>query len=126
MNSDQVLDDEIVMEEIESAIKRIKRGKRAGRDNICAEHLLYRCDLLKVWLKQVFNTIIFLQTAYQRGVSCGYAIFATQEAALKVLRDGGKAFLSLYDLEKAFDTLEKASDNAVCQVNQGRSLTFRC
>ena len=58
MNSDQVLDDEIVMEEIEGAIKRIKRGKRAGRDNICAEHLLYGGELLKVWLKQVFNTII--------------------------------------------------------------------
>ena len=41
MNSDQVLDNEIVMEEIESAIKRIKQGKRAGRDNICTEHLLY-------------------------------------------------------------------------------------
>ena len=171
MNSDQVLDDEIVMEEIEGAIKRIKRGKRAGRDNICAEHLLYGGELLKVWLKQVFNTIIsfeeipnclktslikpiykgrgndsletssfrgvalsstiaklleyiilehmkpillefnsphFLQTAYQRGVSCGDAIFATQEAALKVLREGRKAFLSFFDQEKAFDTIEKA------------------
>ena len=27
---------------------------------------------------------------------------------MKVLREGGKAFLSLYDLEKAFDTIEKA------------------
>ena len=183
MNSDQVLDDEIVVEEIEGAIKRIKRGKRAGRDNICAEHLLYGGELLKVWLKQVFNTIIsfeeipnclktslikpiykgrgkdpletssfrgvalsstiaklleyiilermkpillefnsphFLQTAYQRGVSCGDAIFATQEAALKVLREGGKAFLSLFDLEKAFDTIEKAV-LLQCLYNKGIS-----
>ena len=55
-----------------------------------------------------FNSPHFLQTAYQRGVSCEDAIFATQEAALKVLREGGKAFLSLFDLEKAFDTIEKA------------------
>ena len=58
LNSDQVLDDEIVMEEIEGVIKRIKQGKRAGRDNICAKHLLYGGELLKVWLKQMFNTII--------------------------------------------------------------------
>ena len=30
------------------------------------------------------------------------------EAALKLLREGGKVFLSLFDLEKAFDTIEKA------------------
>ena len=53
------------------------------------------------------NFRIFLQTAYQSGVSCEDAIFATQEATLKLLREGGKAFLSLFDLEKAFDTIEK-------------------
>ena len=58
MNSDQVLDGEVVIEEIEGFIKRIKRGKRPGRDNICAEHLLYGGEILKVWLKQVSNTII--------------------------------------------------------------------
>ena len=168
MNSDQVLDDEIVMEEI-GAIKRIKHRKRAGRDNIYTEHLLYGGELLKVWPKQVFNAIIFLeetpnclktnpayqthlrtrvgkrppaaqqlqrssslinyiaklleyiilkrmkpillqsnsphslQTAYQRGVSCGDVIFATWEAALKVRHSC--PFLTL---EKAFDIIEKA------------------
>ena len=62
VNSNQVLDDEIVMEEIESAIKRIKRSKRAGRDNICTEHLLYGGELFKVW---VFNAIIFLEVAWR-------------------------------------------------------------
>ena len=53
------------------------------------------------------NFPLYLQTAYQSGVSCGDAIFATQEAALKLLRERGKVFLSLFDLEKAFDTIEK-------------------
>ena len=48
MNSNQVLDDEIIMEEIEDAIKRIKQGKRAGRDksvhNVgCMEVSYSRC-----------------------------------------------------------------------------------
>ena len=46
------------------------------------------------------------QTAYQRNISCRDAIFATQEAILKIIKDGGEAFLSLHDLEKAFDTIE--------------------
>ena len=45
MNSDQVLDDEIVIEEIESAIKRIKRGKKqaviTSVQNICCMEVSY-------------------------------------------------------------------------------------
>ena len=58
MNSDMVLDDEITMEEIESAIRTIKRGKRGGMDNISAEHLQHGGELPKVWPKQVFNAVI--------------------------------------------------------------------
>ncbi len=58
MNSDTVLDDEIMMEEIECAIRRIKRGKSGGMDNISGEHLQHRGEVLQVWLKQVFNAII--------------------------------------------------------------------
>ena len=39
-----------------------------------------------------FNSPHFLQTTYQRGVSCGNAIFATQEAALKVLREARRSY----------------------------------
>ena len=46
------------------------------------------------------------QTAYQRSVSCADAIFSTQEALLKFVREGDDAYLCLYDLEKAFDTIE--------------------
>ena len=48
----------------------------------------------------------FAQTAYQKGISCADAIFATQEALLTHVCDGGKPFLCLYDIEKAFDSVE--------------------
>ena len=46
------------------------------------------------------------QTAYQRSVSCADAIFSTQEALLKFVREGDDAYICLYDLEKAFDSIE--------------------
>ena len=48
----------------------------------------------------------FAQTAYQKGLSCADAIFATQETLLTHVRNGGKPFLCLYDIEKAFDSVE--------------------
>ena len=47
-----------------------------------------------------------LQTAYQKGVSCIDAIFATQETLTKQLRDGGQRYLCLFNIEKAFDSVE--------------------
>ena len=49
---------------------------------------------------------LLAQTAYQKHHSYQYAIFATQEAILKTVRDGGQALLCLYDLEKAYDSVE--------------------
>ena len=49
------------------------------------------------------------QTAYQHSLSCSDAIFSTQEALLKFVREGDKAYLCLYDLEKAFDSIEFAT-----------------
>ena len=46
------------------------------------------------------------QTAYQKGVSCTDAIFSTQEVLLNCIRQGEKPFLCLYDIEKAFDSVE--------------------
>ena len=48
----------------------------------------------------------FTQTAYQQGLSCIDAIFVTQEALLMHVRDGGKPLLGLYDIEKAFNSIE--------------------
>ena len=46
------------------------------------------------------------QTAYQRNISCQDAIFSSQEAILAAIRDGGQPLLALYDLEKAYDSVE--------------------
>ena len=46
------------------------------------------------------------QTAYQKGISCADIIFSTQEVLLNYIRQGEKPFLCLYDIEKAFDSVE--------------------
>ena len=46
------------------------------------------------------------QTAYQKHISCQDAIFATQEIIQNSLLEGEVSYLSLYDLEKAFDSIE--------------------
>ena len=55
---------------------------------------------------QKFGHPSLTQTAYQKHISCQDAIFATQEAIQHNLRDGRVSYLSLYDLEKAFDSVE--------------------
>lgn len=175
MNLDDIVDEDLMIEEIEWALKHIKCGKRGGEDNISAEHLKYGGEWLKVWLKQIFNAIIyleaipgsfktslikpiykgrgkdplktssyrgvalssvlaklfeyvflerlrpvlaesncphFLQSTYQKGISCEDAIFATQEASLRLLREGGSPFLSFFDLEKAFDSYYREAYSA--------------
>ena len=46
------------------------------------------------------------QSAYRKSVSCADAIFATQEVLNRYLLEGGKVYMCLYDLEKAFDSVE--------------------
>ena len=46
------------------------------------------------------------QSAYRKSVSCADAIFATQEVLNRYLLEGGKVHMCLYDLEKAFDSVE--------------------
>ena len=46
------------------------------------------------------------QMAHQRGLSCTDAIFSTQEAILKHIREGDTPYLCFFDLEKAFDSVE--------------------
>lgn len=158
LNEDSTLDVAIQMKE---AIRKLRSRKA---DGVLTEHVLYGGELLKVWLKRIFNIIIKLecipkclklgvvkplykgkgkgsfigititstiaklfeyillnrfknilqesghpllnQTAYQKGVSCEEAVFATQEAIRVLLQQDGHAFLALYDLEKAFDSVE--------------------
>ena len=51
---------------------------------------------------------LLTQTAYQKRISCQDAIFASQEVLISMMRDGGHPVLSLYDLEKAYDSIEHA------------------
>ena len=46
------------------------------------------------------------QSAYRKGVSCADAIFATQEVINRYLQEGSKVYMCLYDLQKAFDSVE--------------------
>ena len=46
------------------------------------------------------------QMAYQKSISCQDAIFSTQEIILCILHEGSHPILSLYDLEKAYDSIE--------------------
>ena len=46
------------------------------------------------------------QSAYRKRVSCADAIFATQEVINRYLQGGSKVYMCLYDLQKAFDSVE--------------------
>ena len=46
------------------------------------------------------------QSAYWKSVSCADAIFATQDVINRYLLEGGKVYMCLYDLEKAYDSVE--------------------
>ena len=46
------------------------------------------------------------QSAYMNGISCSDAIFATQEVIARYVREGGRVHMCLYDLQKAFDSVE--------------------
>ena len=46
------------------------------------------------------------QSAYRKAVSCADAIFATQDIVAKYLRGGSRVYMCLYDLQKAFDSVE--------------------
>ena len=168
-NNEQILDTDICVEEIEKTLKNLKLGKSGGLDGLSPEHIVYGGEVLKIWLKKIFNRLLTLeelpdclkvglvvpiykrqgkdpllvssyrgitlssvlskvleiillqrlsspleeqgfpdqlQTAYQKGVSCMDAIFATQETLTNHLRDGCQPYLCLFDIEKAFDSVE--------------------
>ena len=46
------------------------------------------------------------QSAYSKKVSCSDAIFATQEAISRYVGGGNNVYMCLYDLQKAFDSVE--------------------
>ena len=65
--------------------------------------------ILQQWLFSLLEEQGFpdqLQTTYQKGISCIDAIFATQETLTNHMRDGRQPYLCLFDIEKAFDSVE--------------------
>ena len=46
------------------------------------------------------------QSACRKKTSCADAIFATEEVIARYLKHGSHVYLSLYDLQKAFDSVE--------------------
>ena len=46
------------------------------------------------------------QPAYRKNVSCADAIFATQEVINRYLQEGSHIYVFIYDLQKAFDSIE--------------------
>ena len=46
------------------------------------------------------------QSAYKKRVSCADAILATQEIINRYLQEGSRVYMCLYDLQKAFDSVE--------------------
>ena len=60
-NEDYIFDTEIEIEEMESAIAKLKQGKSAGPDGIIPEHAIHSVPIFKLWLKKFFNCIVSLE-----------------------------------------------------------------
>ena len=58
-NEDQILDTDIVVEEIEEALKALKLGRSKGADGLISEHLLYGGTSVILRLKKIFNTLMY-------------------------------------------------------------------
>ena len=112
----------ITLEQILTSLNEgliIPEHKSKGKDPFKPES--YRGITLSSVISKLFEIILlhrlsptleevgvpdFAQTAYQKGISCANAIFAAQKVLLMHVCDGGKPFLCLYDIEKAFDSVE--------------------
>ena len=111
--------------ELEVILDVLKRGvvvpvyKGSGKDPLRVDS--YRGVTLSSMVAKVLEflclqrlEVVFLeadlphvnQTAYRRSVSCTNAIFTTQEVIAKYLNSGSKVYMCLYDLQKAFDSVE--------------------
>ena len=64
-NEDFVLETPFTSEEIDSVLHNSKPGKSAGHDQVQPEHLKYGGAALSLWIKQVANAIIELESVPQ-------------------------------------------------------------
>ena len=131
MKYDDIVDDDFTVDEVETSIRKLKRNKAGGYDGLSSEHFkfggpLLTCNsyrgitltpvLIKIFELTLLNQLhpvlkecghpLITQTAYQKHISYQDTIFAAQEAILSNFRDGRVCYLSLHDLEKAFDSIK--------------------
>ena len=68
---DQFLEDEFTIDDVRKAIKKLKRAKAPGYDQICAEHIQYGGENLVLLLCSLFNICIqreYVPICFRRGV----------------------------------------------------------
>ena len=58
---DFIMDVPVTIEEIDTAISKLQRGKACGQDGILPEHIIYGGANYRMWLLKVFNAIIDLE-----------------------------------------------------------------
>ena len=114
-----------VVIELEAVLEILKRGvvvpvyKGGGKDPMNVDS--YRGITLTSMVSKVLEFLlleqlesVFLeaglphvnQSAYRRTVSYADVIFATQETVARYLRGGSHVYMCLYDLQRAFDSVE--------------------
>ena len=62
MNDDGILEEEITIEEVDIAIWKLKCGKTgtSGPSGVFGEHFKHGSHLVKLWLKQNFNSAVYV------------------------------------------------------------------
>ena len=107
-NEEYILDVPFTAEEVERALSRLKRRKAAGPEGLMAEHLQEAGGEVQVWLGNVLNAIVELEEVPSTLMSRIIPVYkvATQEAIARYVRGGSEVHMCLYDLEKAFDSIE--------------------
>ena len=61
LESNDIVDDEFTIQEVEFALKRLICRKAGGVDGLSPEHLKHGGPLLNIWLKIFFNAFIFFE-----------------------------------------------------------------
>ncbi len=61
-NEEILLDVPFTSEEVDDALKRLKSGKAAGHDMLQPEHLKYGGVALRIWVQQISNAIVELES----------------------------------------------------------------
>ena len=58
---DNILESEIGVEEVEFAIRRLKKNRAGGADNVSPEHLKFSGPVFRIWLCYIYNSICQLE-----------------------------------------------------------------